>query len=389
MKSRFPFFKNNKDIIYLDSAASTHMVDTALSKQIDFISNDYSNIHRGLYKQSELSTKLFEESRKVISDFINSSINEIVWTYGTTDGLNILANSYSKKLVKGDIILLTEMEHHANIVPWQQLKKNGVEIKYIKVNNGILDLNDFNEKIKNQRVKVISLTFVSNVTGVINPVDYIINKARSQNIDTIIDAAQAISNLDIDVKKLDCDFLVFSAHKCYGPNGLGVLYGKYNKLKELTPLRYGGDMIDSVTYENSIFKAPPYNLEAGTPNISSIVAFSESIIFLKEIKNVKKLDINLLTESLKNMDFIIIADEALRVPIISFYHPSFSALDIAYYLTMKKLCFRVGDHCAMPFIKQNLNINGTIRFSFGVYNTIDDINAINENLEKLLKRLKK
>lgn len=389
MKNRFPFFLNNKDIVYLDSAASTHMVDNALSKQIEFISNDYSNIHRGLYKQSELSTELFEESRKTVAEYINSSFNEIVWTYGTTDGLNLLANSYAKKLIKGDIILLTEMEHHANIVPWQQLKENGVEIKYIKVNQGVLDLNDFDEKIENERVKLISLTFVSNVTGVINPVEYIINKARTKNIDTILDAAQAISNLDIDVKKLNCDFLVFSSHKCYGPNGLGVLYGKYHKLKELKPFRYGGDMIESVTYENSFFKEPPYNLEAGTPNISSVIAFKESILFLKEIKEKKRLDINNLIKDLKNKGFIIIADDALRVPIVSFYHENLSSLDIAYYLTMKKLCFRVGDHCAMPFIKQNLNINGTIRFSFGIYNTPDDLESITENLEKLLMKVKK
>lgn len=387
-KNRFPFFENNKDIIYLDSAASSQMLDTTLEKQMEVSSKFYSNIHRGIYKQSELCTDLYEYSRELVSKYINCLQKEIIWTTGTTDGLNLLANSYYNKLKLGDIVLLSKMEHHANLVPWQRLKEKGIILEFIDVNNGILNMDDFDIKIKNPNVKVLSITYASNVTGIINPIKDIIEKTKNYNIDTIIDAAQVASHHKINVKDLNCDYLVFSAHKCYGPNGVGVLYGKYEKLKELSLYRTGGDVVKDVTYESSTFQDPPYCFEAGTPNITGIISFSESIKFLDCINSShsENLDFAELYEFLNNNKFSVIGEKENRVPIISIYHPDINLMDFSYFLSIHNICFRVGEHCAMPFIRENLKINGTLRFSFGIYNDKEDITSLIKVINKFIKR---
>jgi cysteine desulfurase/selenocysteine lyase len=387
MKSHFPFFKNNQDIVFLDSAASSQIHENVLNKINSVYENNYANIHRGLYKQSEKTSLQYDESRKLVAEYINAETNEIVWTTGTTDGLNLLANHYYETLDKGDIILLSKMEHHANLVPWQRLLSKGIILEFINVSDGVLDIKDFKEKIS-KKVKVISICHASNVTGVINPIKFIIQESKKYNIDVIIDAAQTFSHINIDVKEINCDYLVFSAHKAYGPNGVGCLYAKKEKLKNLTLYRVGGDTIDTVTYKKTLFLDPPQCFEAGTPNISGIIAFSESIKFLKkhrdELNNAELL-IPLVT-FLKENNFHIIAENIYRVPIISTYHDTINSFDLAYYLSIKNVCCRIGDHCAMPFIKENLKISGTIRFSLGIYNDKNDIDKTIEVIKKYLKR---
>lgn len=388
MKSHFPFFKNNQDVVFLDSAASSQIHENALNSINSVYENNYANIHRGLYKQSETTSLQYDESRKLVAEYVNAETNEIVWTTGTTDGLNLLANHYYETLDKGDIVLLSKMEHHANLVPWQRLLSKGIILEFINVIDGVLDIKDFKEKIS-KKVKVISICHASNVTGVINPVELIIQESKKYNIDVIIDAAQTFSHIDIDVKKIDCDYLVFSAHKAYGPNGVGCLYGKKEKLKNLTLYRVGGDTIDTVTYKKTLFLDPPQCFEAGTPNISGIIAFAESVKFLKKHKdklNNSELLIPLIT-FLKENNFHIIAENIYRVPIISTYHDTINSFDLAYYLSIKNICCRIGDHCAMPFIKENLKISGTIRFSLGIYNDKNDIDKTIEVIKKYLKRL--
>lgn len=387
MKEQFPYFKNNKDSIFLDSAASSQIHINVLERINDVYTNHYSNIHRGIYKQSEQTSSLYESSRSNLASFLNCEADDIIWTKGTTESLNLLANHYYTILEPGDSVLLSKMEHHANLVPWQRLKEKGIIIKFINVNDGILDMEHFKSLI-DTTTKVLSICHASNVTGVINPIDEIISICKKHKIDTVIDAAQTFSHLSLDVKKIDCDFLVFSAHKAYGPNAVGVLYGKHEKLKDLTLYQVGGDTIENVTYEKTIFHEPPYCFEAGTPNITGIIAFNEAINFLKSNRNNNAYLFSELKKYLIENDFIVIASSQERVPIISFYHPDINNLDLAYYLSIKNICFRVGDHCAMPFIKENLKISSTIRFSLGVYNDIEDIYQSMSVINSFLNRRK-
>lgn len=385
MKEKFPFFKNNKDSIFLDSAASSQIYIKSLEKINNVYENNYSNIHRGLYKQSEKTSNQYDETKITLSKLLNADNNEIIWTKGTTESLNLLANHYYTVLKKGDTVILSKMEHHANLVPWQRLQDKGIKIEFIDVVNGVLDYESF-EKLLNENVKLLSICHASNVTGVINPIKEIIKKCKELNIDTIIDAAQTFSHLKIDVKDLNCDFLVFSAHKAYGPNGVGCLYGKHEKLKNLTKYQVGGDTIDIVEYNKTLFLPPPQSFEAGTPNIVNIIAFNESLKFLENniINNVELL--NPLKYFLIENKFKIIAENDLRVPILSFYHEKINNFDLAYYLSLKNVCCRVGEHCAMPFIKENLKITGTIRFSLGCYNDDNDINKTIDILKKFIER---
>ncbi len=386
MKEQFPFFKNNKDIIFLDSAASSQIHKNVLEKINYVYENNYSNIHRGLYKNSEITSNMYEKTKENLAKFINAEKDEIIWTKGTTEGLNLLANHFFNKLKKNDVVLLTKMEHHANLVPWQKLLKKGIKIEFINVIDGILDFDDFKDKISKLNVKVISICHASNVTGVINPINDIISISKHYNAETIIDAAQTFSHLNIDVKNLDCDYMVFSSHKAYGPNSLGCLFVKKNKIKDLTLYQVGGDTVETVSYRETLFLEPPQCFEAGTPNISGVIAFNEAIDFLsKNIENNYYL-LKPLISFLEDNDFTIISKDSDRVPILSFYHKKINNFDLAYYLSLKNVCCRIGEHCAMPFIKENLNINGTIRFSLGIYNDYEDINKSVEILKKFIKR---
>ena len=387
-KNQFPIFENQKNIVYLDSAATTQKPKGVIERINNFYKNENSNIHRGLYKLSENATKEYENSRKIIAKFINANPNEIIFTKGTTESINLLAYTIQEILPKDkNEIVLTELEHHSNIVPWQQLEKAfGYKIKIIPIKKDLtLDYNTA-KKIINEKTAIVSISLVSNALGTINNVKEIIKLAKKYNAITIIDAAQAIPHLKIDVKNLGCDFLAFSGHKVYGPMGIGVLYGKYNLLEKLSPFNFGGDMIKSVSFKGSKFLEPPQKFEAGTQNIPSAISLGEAINFINKlgINNIIKHEKNLLNYTYKNLKTIkgiTIYNSKNSQSIISFNLKGIHCHDVAQILGDENICIRAGHHCAMPLMAK-LGVNGTCRISLGIYNTKQDI-------DKLIIALKK
>ena len=294
-KNLFPIFEKNPALVYLDSAATTQKPKIVIDKEKEFYENKNSNIHRGLYSLSENATKEYEGARKIIAKFINASQNEIIFTKGTTESLNLLAYTidsltWENKNKGKNEILLTEMEHHSNLVPWQQLEKAfGYKLKFIPIKKDLtLDYNQA-KKLINKNTAIVSISMISNALGTQNDVKSLIKLAKKHKAITIVDAAQAIAHKKINVKELDCDFLAFSGHKTFAPFGIGVLYGKYKLLDKMRPFHFGGDMIESVSFNSSTFQNPPIKFEAGTQNIAGAIALGEAISFINKIgiKNIE------------------------------------------------------------------------------------------------------
>ncbi|MEK6848302.1 MAG: cysteine desulfurase, partial [Nanoarchaeota archaeon] len=286
LKKDFPMLNKT---IYLDNAASSLTPTPVVKAMEDYYKKYRANVHRGLYKEAEKATKEYELAREKVAQFINASPEEIIFTSGATAGINLLAYSLIKGLKEGDEIILSEMEHHSNLVPWQQLaKEKKLILRFIKIKNFQLDIEDFKKKISS-KTKIISVAYVSNVLGTINPIVEIANEARKCNALFIVDAAQAAGHISIDIKKLDCDFLCFSAHKMLGPTGIGVLYGKKTLLEKISPFLYGGSMIKSVSFFETEFTDIPLKFEAGTPNISGAIGLAAAIDYLNKIgiKNIE------------------------------------------------------------------------------------------------------
>ena len=287
IKEQFPIFNApiNKDLVFLDSGASAQKPEQVLKAMDNFYRNYYANIHRGVYKLAEKASAAYEEARAAVANFVNAeSPHEIIFTRGTTSGLNLLAASLTTNLTPSDEILLTELEHHANLVPWQQAaQKHNLILRFIPVDkNGQLILSDLN-KLINSKTKIVSVSGMSNVTGEITNLKTIIKAAHTARVLTIIDASQAAAHVEIDVKELNCDFLAFSGHKIYGPTGIGVLYGKTELLNKLEPFEYGGGMINEVSFENATWANVPDKFEAGTPPIAEVVGLAEAIKFITKI----------------------------------------------------------------------------------------------------------
>ena len=397
-KRDFPIFSHHPDLVYLDSAASTQKPQIVIDAEIEFLSKHYANIHRGLYKLSEKSTSLYDEAREKIQKFINAKyFEEIIFTRNATEGLNLLATTLAKDyLTDDDEIIISNLEHHANIVSWQLIKKfKKIKIKVIPIDeNGNLDFEAFKNLFSN-KTKIVSMTYVSNVLGNIIDVKKYIAFAKQKNIITIIDGCQAVNSFPIDVQDLDCDFFVFSSHKLYGPTGLGVLYGKKQVLETLLPYQGGGDMIASVSFENTTFNVLPYKFEAGTPAFVQAYGLGKAIDYLSNIgmKNVfnhnQKL-MNHAKDRIKEIDSIrVFGNVDKKVGIISFIledkksktnfvHPH----DVASLLDEKNIAIRVGHHCAEPLLKC-LKVPGTCRMSFGLYNEISDIDKFIDELKKI------
>ena len=387
-KNQFPIFENQKNIVYLDSAATTQKPKGVIERINNFYKNENSNIHRGLYKLSENATKEYENSRKIIAKFINADNNEIIFTKGTTESINLLVYTIKEILPKGkNEIVLSEMEHHSNIVPWQQLEKvSGYKIKIIPIKKDLTLDYKAAKKIINNKTAIVSISLISNALGTINNIKEIIKIAKKYNAITIIDAAQAVSHIKIDVKNLDCDFLVFSGHKTYGPLGIGILYGKYNLLEKLRPFNFGGDMIKSVSFKESKFLESPHKFEAGTQNIPGAIVLGEAINFIQKIgfNNIQKHEKNLLNytyENLKTIKGITIYNPKSSQSIISFNLKGIHCHDVAQILGDENICIRAGHHCAMPLMSR-LGINGTCRISLGVYNTKEDIDKLILGIKK-------
>ena len=384
---------NEHDLIYLDNAASTLKPKCVIQNLTNYYSFDTANIHRGAHFLSNKSTDLYEGTRKKVKDFINAkSYEEIIFTKGTTEAINLVANSFCKKFMnEGDEIILTQMEHHSNIIPWQLIAhERNLKIKVLPINeDGDLIYNDLN-KLITRKTKIISCAFVSNTLGTINDIDKIISIAKENDIFTFIDAAQASAHIPIDVQKLDCDFLAFSAHKMYGPTGLGVLYGKKDILNQLPPYQGGGDMIETVDFDKSTFNVLPYKFEAGTPPIAEVVAFSSSIDFLEKIgfNKIHELETSLINYTLKGLESLdgikLIGTPQNRCSVISFRYKNYHPYDIGHFLDIHGIAVRTGHHCTQPIMKF-YDINSTVRISVSIYNTYENI----DKLITILKRIDK
>ena len=382
---------NGKPLVYLDNAATTQKPQAVIDRVTNFLSEENANIHRGVHHLSMNATVAYDDARSTVAKFINAgSAKEIIFVRGATEAVNLVANSFCKnRLQKDDEILVTEMEHHANIIPWQIIAKStGAKVIPIAITNeGEIDLEDFESRI-NDRTKMAAFVHVSNALGTINPAKEMIATLKSKNIPVLLDGAQAVAHQAVDVQDLDCDFYVFSSHKLFGPDGIGVLYGRNELLKEMPPYQGGGDMINIVSFEGTTFRAPPERFEAGTPNISGAIGLKKAIEYITELgwDNIHKIESSLLehaTETLSAIPSLKITGTAKnKVPVISFTMESAHPHDIATILDTNAIAVRAGHHCAQPLMKR-LGVSATTRASMSFYNTIDEINQLGDALKKV------
>ena len=400
MKQDFPLFKNNPDLVYLDSSATSQKPQVVIDAVSNFYTNSNSNIHRGIYDLSQKATDKFEEVRKKVASFINAKdASEIIFTAGATESLNVVAFGWGRKfLKKGDIVVLSVMEHHANIIPWIQLKKElGIKLFYLPLTKdyrlnykeiALLPL------AKKKRIKLVTLTNASNVLGTVNPLDEIIPYFRKLNLDikVCVDGAQSMPHLPTNVSELDCDFLSFSAHKMLGPSGVGVLYAKKELLESMDPFIFGGGMIKKVTKEEATWADIPEKFEAGTPNIAGVIGFATALDYLQKIglENIQKHEQELTNYALeqfakqKKVTLYGPKDSNNRLGVFSFLVDGVHPHDIAEILNRSHIAVRTGHHCTQPLM-QTLGVVGTARASIYLYNTKEDINKLMEGIEEVKK----
>ena len=374
---------NGAPLIYFDNAASTQKPTAVINAIKSYYENDHSNVHRGVHSLSIRATELYEASRKKVTDYINANnSNEIIFTKGTTDSINLVAHSLTNSIKQSDEIVITTMEHHSNIVPWQELcKRTGASLKIAPIdNNGELMIEEL-ERLLCKNTKILALTHTSNTLGTINPIKEIITMAHHLNIKVLIDGAQAIGHQNIDVQDLDCDFYAFSGHKLYGPTGIGVLYGKEDLLNELEPYQFGGEMILKVTFDETTYNSLPYKFEAGTPNIAGAIGLEKAIGYLESVNlnACVKQETAVTKYALKQLkDFSnikLIGNSDNRSSIISFTIENIHPHDIGTILNQKGIAMRTGHHCTMPLM-DFYNIPGTIRASFSFYNTENEVDEM-------------
>jgi cysteine desulfurase/selenocysteine lyase len=385
---------NERPLIYFDNAATTQKSREVIAEIEKFYLHENSNIHRGVHHLSQISTDNFEKTRTTVQNFINAEYNhEIIFTKGTTESINLLASCYREILKKDDEIIISEMEHHSNIVPWQICCQNtGAKLKIIPIDiNGNLDLKNF-KKLLNSKTKLVAITHISNSLGTINPIENIIKLSHEKNAKVLIDGAQSAAHVKIDVQSLDADFYCFSAHKLFGPTGVGVLYGKEKLLNLLPPYQGGGEMIKDVSFEKTTYAPLPFKFEAGTPNICGVVAFKKAIELIKRIgiDKIQEHEDKLLayaTKKLKKIKGLKIYGEAeLKSAIISFNIDGIHHYDLGLILDKMGIAIRTGHHCTQPVMKK-FKIAGTARISFAYYNTFDEIDECVKAIEKAKKML--
>ncbi|MFD1819119.1 cysteine desulfurase / selenocysteine lyase [Pseudarcicella hirudinis] len=387
---------NGKKLVYFDNAATTQKPTPVINAIAHYYNFDNANIHRGIHTLAERATRDFEASRTAIRDFLGaSSTEEIIFTSGTTQGINLVASTYGRKFINaGDEIIISGMEHHSNIVPWQMLcEEKGIVLKVIPVSDeGELDLEAF-EKLLSEKVKLVSFNHVSNSLGTINPVKTIVDLAHKFGAKVLVDGAQATSHINIDVQALDVDFYVFSAHKLYGPTGMGVLYGKKDILNAMPPYMGGGEMIKEVTFEKTTYNELPYKFEAGTPNIADVVALKTALEYTDKLgrENIaahENMLLNYATDQLREIEGLrIIGNAKNKISVLSFVIDGIHHQDIGVLLDNQGIAVRTGHHCTQPLM-QRFNILGTSRASFAVYNTTEEIDRLVAGLHKTIKMLK-
>ncbi len=399
IREDFPILKtfvNNKPLVYFDNAATTQKPVVVIEAEKQYYETINSNIHRAVHTLSKTSTVHWDEARENIKNFINAKFfEEIIFTRGTTESINLVAATLGKMLLnEGDEVIISEMEHHSNLVPWQLIcNEKKAKLKILPMNDdGELILEEF-DKLLNNRTKIVSIVHISNSLGTINPIKEIIDKAHSVGAKVVIDGAQSIQHLPIDVQDLNCDFFAFSGHKIYGPTGIGVLYGKKNLLEEMPPYQSGGDMILSVSFEKTTFNYLPFKYEAGTPNIAGATGLNKAIDYVQSIgfENIIKYETELLryaTELIKKIPEIrIIGNAKNKASVLSFIAEGTHATDIGTMLDLKGVAVRTGHHCTEPVMRR-YNLSSTARASFAFYNTSEEVEYFVNSLKDVIQMLK-
>lgn len=399
IRQEFPILHqkvNGRDLVYLDNAATSQKPNTVIDALIGYYKGYNANIHRGIHTLAEKATRAYEDTRATAKQFINAaSEEEIIFTRGVTEGINLVASSFGREFLRaGDEIIISGLEHHSNIVPWQLIaEQKGATIKVIPVSDeGELDLEGY-RKLLSARTRVVSVNHASNSLGTINPIREIIKLAHEAGAVVLIDGAQAGAHLPIDVQELDCDFYVLSSHKMYGPTGTGILYGKKALLERMPPYHGGGEMIREVTFEKTTYNDLPYKFEAGTPNIADVVAYKAAFDFVSALgkEQIAAHEHTLLdyatkqVGSLKNVRLVGTANN--KVSVLSFVVEGIHHFDIGQMLDARGIAVRTGHHCTQPLMTQYC-IEGTVRASFAVYNTKDEVDQLVEGLERIINFMK-
>jgi cysteine desulfurase/selenocysteine lyase len=387
---------HGKPLIYFDNAATTQKPKSVIDAINNYYTNMNSNIHRGVHYLSQISTDAYEKARIKVKEFINAaSAKEIIFTRGTTESINLVAHSYGMKYLNpGDEVIISGMEHHSNIVPWQLLKNyKDINIKVIPIDDdGNLILDNI-EAMFTEKTKFLSIVYVSNSLGTVNPVKELIAIAHKHNVPVLVDAAQAVNHIKVDVQDLDCDFLALSGHKMYGPTGTGVLYGKEKLLKSMPPYQGGGDMILNVTFEKTTFNELPYKFEAGTPNIEGVIGLGAAVDYINGvgIDNIHAYENSLMEyaeKALKTVPGIkIIGNAKQKAGVISFIFDNIHPHDVGTFIDFEGIALRTGHHCTQP-VMERYGIPATSRASFAIYNTKEEIDVLVESLIKITEVFK-
>jgi cysteine desulfurase / selenocysteine lyase len=399
IRENFPILNTkvyNKPLIYFDNAATSQKPREVIDRITRYYEQENANVHRGIYYLSELASNAYEGARDSIQKHINAAKREeVIFVRGATEGINLVAASWGRKNLKpGDEVLISAMEHHANIVPWQQVcNEKGSVLKVIPVTDtGELDLNAYKTLIT-EKTRLVAIVYVSNSIGTINPVKEVISIAHNYDIPVLIDGCQAAPHLDIDVQELDCDFFTFSGHKVFGPTGIGILYGKEKFLDQMPPYQTGGDMIRQVTFEQTTFQDPPYRFEAGTPHIEGAVGLAAAFDYINSIgrDKIRQYEQMLMEHGKKRLLEIeglrIIGNAPDKIPVFSFVVEGAHPLDIGTLLDFEGIAVRTGNHCTQPLLNR-FGVTATCRASLAFYNTVEEIDYFTEALEKVIKKLK-
>ncbi len=394
IRADFPILQtkiHNKPLVYFDNAATTQKPKIVIDRIRDYYENENANIHRGVHHLSQVATQDYENARSRIQKYIGAAKSEeIIFTKGTTDGINLVASSFGALLKEGDEILISAMEHHSNIVPWQLLADSKkLQLKVIPIHeDGTLIMDAF-DQLLSEKTKLVSITHISNTLGTINPIESIISKSHAVGAKVLIDGAQSIQHGDVDVSSLNCDFFVFSGHKIFGPTGIGVLYGKEKLLEEMPPYQGGGDMIKNVSFEKTTFNELPFKFEAGTPNIIGGIALGTAIEYIESIDRKSAFDYekNLLEyaekELLKIEDVQVFGNSSEKTSLVSFNVGSIHPFDLGTLLDKQGIAVRTGHHCTQPLM-DFYNIPGTIRASFSIYNTVEEVDLFLDALRRAI-----
>lgn len=386
---------NGKPLVYFDNAATTQKPLPVIQRITDYYLHENSNVHRGVHHLSQVATEAYENARSFVAKYINAEESkEIIFTRGTTESINLLATVLSPWIQAGDEIVISGMEHHSNLVPWQQLcEKNKARLKVLPVDlDGTLDLN-FLKKMLTPQVKLLAITHISNVLGTINPVKEIVRIAHEKGVPVLLDGAQGIAHAKVDVQDIGADFYAFSGHKIYAPMGIGVLYGRFTWLRRLPPYQFGGEMIDKVSFEKTTFNELPYKYEAGTPNVVGALGLEAALRYVEETGLDKIFDhedklLQYATKKLQDIEGVRIFGHAKdKAAVISFLINGVHPYDLGMLLDQMGIAVRTGHHCAEPLM-DFYGIPGTVRASFGMYNTMEEIDIFAEAVEKAVQMLR-